>query len=92
MKTEKPVEEVKKDLTQPKLPKGIKIVGMYKLKDNGDRGLVSFMVSPQVEGIIIQKVKGKNNKIIVAVKVYDTPEPELVPAKENKTNDKPKKA
>lgn len=61
-------DAIKKEV---KLPEGIKIVGVFKLKDKEKRDLVSFPIGAEVEGIIIQKVKGQSNKIIVAVKLYD---------------------
>jgi hypothetical protein len=54
-----------------RLPEGYKLVGMYKLKDKDKRDIISFPVGPEVEGIIIQKVRGVSNKIIVLVKLYD---------------------
>ena len=61
------------NLNQKKLelPEGIKIVGRFKLKDKTNRDIVSFPIGSEVEGIIIQKAKGQNNTIIVAVKLYD---------------------
>ena len=68
-KEEVKTEEVKKEPV--KLPEGIKIVGVFKLKDKEKRDIISFPIGAEVEGIIIQKVKGQSNKIIVAVKLYD---------------------
>lgn len=60
-----------KEAKVQKLPDGIKVVGIFKMKDKDKRDIISFPVDSAVEGIIIQKVKGESNRIIVAVKMYD---------------------
>lgn len=91
----KPVEvkeEVKKE-ELPGLPRAIKVIGVYKLKDKERRNVISFKVMPDMEGVIIQKITGSNNKIIVAVKLFDAPvklEEANKNKKEIKENDKPK--
>lgn len=87
------VAEVNQEPEQQKIPKGIKIVGVYKLKDKEGRDVISFKVGPEVEGIIIQKIRGQSSKIMVAVKVYD--EPVISPAVEGKeviNNEEPKES
>ena len=78
--TKKVVETQTKDINSEKapetenktgLPKGVKIVGIYKMKDKKGRDVIAFPINPDVEGIIIQKVKGQSSKIIVAVKLFD---------------------
>lgn len=71
-KEEKMVEVTKKKIDSV-LPEGVKIIGVYKLKDRPNRGIVSFKINSDVEGIIIQKIKGQTNKIIVAVKLFTEP-------------------
>lgn len=56
------------------LPKNVRVVGTYKMKDKRGRDLISFRTGPEVEGVIIQKVKGKSSMIIIAVKMFDKPE------------------
>jgi hypothetical protein len=87
-KTEEKTVEVTKKKIDSILPEGVKIIGMYKLKDKPNRGIVSFKINGDVEGIIIQKVKGQTNKIIVAVKLFTGPKIKI--KEETKKDDKTK--
>lgn len=64
-----------------------KLIGTYKLKDKSGRDILFIKIMPDMEGIVIQKVKGQSSKIIVAVKIKPT---KKVETKEIKNEEKPK--
>lgn len=58
-------------MKKTEIPKNIKLIGTFKFKDKTNRSQLSFKIEPGVTGVIIEKVKGQNNKIIIAVQTKE---------------------
>jgi len=46
-----------------------KLIGIFKMKDKKGRDTVAFQIHPDMEGVVIHKVRGESSKIVVAVKI-----------------------
>jgi len=57
----------KKKVIQFDLPKGMEMIGVYKLKDKEGRRAVKLNLKEPIKSVIIQKVVGKTNTVIIAV-------------------------
>jgi hypothetical protein len=49
------------------LPKDLDMIGVFKLKDKEGRRAVRLVLKEPITAVIIQKVAGESNKIVVAV-------------------------
>lgn len=69
-----------------------KLIGTYKLKDRKGRDVIAFKIMPDMEGVVIQKVKGSANKIVVVVKMVPVAKHDKVNKSKEIKNEKESKA
>jgi len=53
---------------QISLPEGLDLVGIYKFKDKEGRQAIKIKITGDVRELIVQKVKGANNTMVIAVR------------------------
>ena len=58
---------MKKEKIKIGLPENMKLIGTFSLKDKQDRQSVRVNVGKDVTAVIIEKIVGANNKIIIVV-------------------------
>jgi hypothetical protein len=60
--------KVQTKVNEIKLPDGLELVGIFKFKDEEGRRAIRIKITSDVEELIVQKVDGENNKMIIAVR------------------------